>query len=125
MILSISFRDEFRFESLKKTTGHTQQELNLSRLCRAIGHPVRIEILSKIASKGECVRGEIIEVESLASSTVIQHLRELKKVGLIKGRIFGSGSCYCINWEQMDEFVANFEEFANFMNTAISRESEC
>jgi len=37
----------------------------------------------------------------LSQSTVSQHLKELKKAGLIKGNIDGPSVCYCIdekNW---------------------------
>jgi predicted transcriptional regulator len=35
----------------------------------------------------------------LSQSTVSQHLKELKNLGLIKGTIEGPSVCYCINTE--------------------------
>ena len=40
----------------------------------------------------------------LAQSTVSQHLKELKEIGLIKGEVEGAKSCYCINWKKVEEF---------------------
>ena len=91
------------------------KDVHISRLCRALGHPARIAILKTLASRQECVCGEIVDVMPLAQSTVSQHLRELKKVGLVKGRIFGTKSCYCINWETLDTLFNEFEDLASFL----------
>jgi predicted transcriptional regulator len=45
----------------------------------------------------------------LAQSTISQHLKELKQVGIIQGTIEGTSVCYCINkeiWSQL-EFSVN------------------
>jgi DNA-binding transcriptional ArsR family regulator len=62
-----------------------------------LGHPARIAILQFLASQKSCVCGDIVEELPLSQSTVSQHLKELKKVGLIKGDIEGPSVCYCID----------------------------
>ena len=37
-------------------------------------------------------------------STIIQHLRELKRAGIIQGRIFGAQCKYGLNMEILQEF---------------------
>lgn len=86
-------------------------DVTLSRFAKALGHPARLAILKVLAERKECICGEIVDIVPLAQSTVSQHLRELKKAGLIKGRIFGPKSCYCINWEGMNAFLEMFESF--------------
>ena len=44
-----------------------------------------------------CMVGNIVEQLPLSQSTVSQHLKELKRVGLIEGEIEGPRVCYCIN----------------------------
>ena len=44
-----------------------------------------------------CMCGDIVELLPLSQSTVSQHLKELKRVGLITGEIDGPKVCYCIN----------------------------
>ncbi|HMV42097.1 MAG TPA: metalloregulator ArsR/SmtB family transcription factor [Leptospiraceae bacterium] len=93
---------------------------NLSELAKSISHPARISILKTIAQKQECICGEIVEVLPLAQSTVSQHLKELKEIGLIKGEVEGVKSCYCINWKKVEEFEKEinklFQELYTFKN---------
>jgi DNA-binding transcriptional ArsR family regulator len=44
-----------------------------------------------------CMVGSIVDKLPLAQSTVSQHLKELKRVGLIEGEIDGPKICYCLN----------------------------
>ena len=73
------------------------RDIKLAALARALSHPARIAILRTLAKRNECICGEIVDVIPLAQATVSQHLKELKSVGLIKGEIDGSRSCYCID----------------------------
>ena len=75
----------------------------LADFAKALSHPARIEILQAISKKSECICGEIVEILPLAQSTVSQHLKGLKDIGLINGEIEGLKSCYCINWKKMEE----------------------
>lgn len=92
----------------------------LSAFAKALGHPARIAILRTIALKGGSVAGEIIEVKGLAPSTVFQHLRELKKANIIKGRIFGKRSQIEINWEFLTQNLITFESFSEFLKENYS-----
>jgi predicted transcriptional regulator len=58
---------------------------------------VRIKILKILNEKNVCMCGEIVELLPLAQSTVSQHLKELKRAGLVKGDISGPKICYCLN----------------------------
>ncbi len=69
----------------------------LAALTKALGHPVRIQIIRLLTRKESCVCGEIVEQIPLAQSTVSQHLKVLKEVGLIRGDIEGTSTCYCID----------------------------
>ena len=75
-------------------------------------------LMCLVRTFGECICGEIVGIVPLAQSTVSQHLRELKKAGLIKGRIFGPKSYYCINWEVLNQFRSAFEAFSGLMDVA-------
>jgi len=68
----------------------------LSTLCKAVGHPARVQILRLLARREECICGDIVEEVPLAQSTVSQHLKVLKEAGLIRGEIDGPRVCYCI-----------------------------
>jgi ArsR family transcriptional regulator, arsenate/arsenite/antimonite-responsive transcriptional repressor len=98
----------------------------LAEFAKAISHPARIAILQTIASKNQCICGEIVEVLPLAQSTVSQHLKELKNVGLIQGDIEGQKTCYCINWTRLEEFHESFSSLMNLLNkNKIYSKQEC
>ncbi len=82
---------------LSKTKEFTKSQNELASIAKALGHPARIAILQFLASQKACVCGDIVNQLPLSQSTVSQHLKELKKVGLIKGDIEGPSVCYCLD----------------------------
>ncbi len=64
---------------------------------KALGHPARQAILRYLSEIKTCVFGDISDELPLSSSTVTQHLKELKKIGLICGTVEGTRTNYCIN----------------------------
>lgn len=85
-------------------------EISVADFAKALAHPARVAILKTLAQRSTCVCGELVEVLPLAQATVSQHLKELKKVDLIKGEIDGAKSCYCINWEVFDLMIGEFTD---------------
>lgn len=75
----------------------TSNELRLSAMLKALGNPVRFRIMQHLAEKHMCITGEIVEFTTLAQSTVSQHLKVLREVGLIEGEVEGPATCYCIH----------------------------
>lgn len=82
---------------LSKTEEYTKTQNEIASLAKALGHPARVAILQNLAERKTCVCGDIVEELPLSQSTVSQHLKELKKVGLIKGDIDGPTVCYCVD----------------------------
>jgi ArsR family transcriptional regulator, arsenate/arsenite/antimonite-responsive transcriptional repressor len=75
----------------------TTDEEKLSRMLKALGNPVRFQIVQILAEKQNCITGEIVEFTTLAQSTVSQHLKVLSDAGIICGTIEGPATCYCLN----------------------------
>lgn len=82
---------------ISKTAPYTSDEVSTADFAKALSHPVRIRILELLAEKNVCICGELVELLPLSQATVSQHLKELKRVGLIKGEIEGPKTCYCLN----------------------------
>ena len=82
---------------ITKASEFTAYEVKLAEIAKALAHPARIKILKILAEMNVCMTGDIVNLLPLSQSTVSQHLKELKKVGLIKGEIDGPKTCYCIN----------------------------
>lgn len=68
----------------------------LAAFTKALGHPARVKILRILVRREACICGDIVEELPLAQSTVSQHLKVLKEVGLIRGDVDGPRVCYCI-----------------------------
>lgn len=86
---------------LVKNELFTKDEIELSEVGKALAHPARIKILKVLSELNICMTGDIVKLLPLAQSTVSQHLKELKRVGLITGEIDGPKVCYCINEEKL------------------------
>ena len=94
-----------------KTELFTNQQKRIADLAKALGHPARIAILMHLIQKNSCVCGDIVEEIPLAQSTISQHLKALKKVGIIHGEVEGVKTCYCINptvWAEMQGILSQF-----------------
>ncbi len=74
-----------------------------AELMKALGHPARIAIIELLAERDTCICGDITDELPLAQSTVSQHLKALKKAGIIKGEIDGVRTCYCLDEEGIEE----------------------
>ena len=68
----------------------------LASLAKALGHPARVQIMRLLVRREACICGDIVDEIPLAQSTVSQHLKVLKGVGLIRGDIDGPRVCYCV-----------------------------
>ncbi|MCE9598759.1 MAG: metalloregulator ArsR/SmtB family transcription factor [Spirochaetia bacterium] len=97
----------------------------LAEFAKAFSHPARIRILKTIGKRGECICGELVDVMPLAQSTVSQHLRELKSVGLIRGETEGVTSCYCIDWKTMNRYRSMMNDFFQEMESCQKSQDCC
>jgi DNA-binding transcriptional ArsR family regulator len=86
LLMAVSKKDEF-----------TQEDIWLADVAKALSHPARIRILKILNDIESCMVGNIVDQLPLAQATVSQHLKELKRVGLIQGEIDGPKICYCVN----------------------------
>ena len=88
---------------VSKITGFSIRQVRVAALFKALGHPARIAILEFLLEKQSCHCGGLVEELPLAQATISQHLKELKKVGLVKGVLEGPKTCYCINTDVWNE----------------------
>ena len=99
--------------AISKKEEFTREEIWLSDIAKALAHPARISILKILAQMNVCMCGEIVDLLPLSQSTVSQHLKELKRVGLINGEIEGPKTCYCINEELLEKLTKQLTKFLN------------
>lgn len=72
-------------------------DIQLAEIAKALAHPARIRILKILTDMNVCMCGDIVDQLPLSQATVSQHLKELKRVGLIQGNVEGPKTCYCVN----------------------------
>lgn len=84
--------------------GQMQDTELFAAMCKALGHPARVMIISYLQKMDRCLCGDIVELLPLAQSTVSQHLKCLKDAGLIKGEVEGPKTCYCLDRTMLEKF---------------------
>lgn len=73
-----------------------EADQRLAVLAKALGHPARVAIVRLLLRQQGCIAGDIVDHLPLAQSTVSQHLKSLKRAGLIRGEVDGPRVCYCV-----------------------------
>jgi len=69
----------------------------LAQMLKALGNPIRFQIVETLAERQTCITNEIVATTSLAQSTVSQHLKVLREAGLIRGEVEGPATCYYLD----------------------------
>lgn len=86
-----------------------QQELAL--IGKVLAHPARIAIIELLAQKKEIRTGNISDYLPLGRTTVSQHLKELKEMGIIRGTIDGLKVHYCLDVERLAAMQRRLNDF--------------
>jgi DNA-binding transcriptional ArsR family regulator len=109
-----------------KTEIFTEHQNRLAVVAKVLGHPARIAILQHLIKKNTCICGDLVEEIGLAQPTISQHLKELKKIGIIKGNVEGTSVCYCIDSQNWTEIATLFENlFGQFNENQNCTDSDC
>lgn len=66
-------------------------------MLKALGNPIRFQIVEYLAEKETCITNDIVKELPLAQSTISQHLKVLREAGLIHGETEGPATCYCLD----------------------------
>ena len=90
---------------------------------KALAHPARLQILQFLAQQDSCITGDISDEIPLGRTTVNQHIKELKQIGLIQGEICGAKTKYCLN----KKVVNDLKELINvyLKEISIDNNQEC
>ncbi len=109
----VSLFYEIQNEMITEKQHYTENQKKMARYAKAMAHPVRIFILDFLADNIDkcCYSGDMAEELPIARSTLSEHLKELKKSGLIQGEINPPYIKYCIrkeNWEEAKELFNVF-----------------
>lgn len=101
------------FMAVSKKEEFTQEDIWLADVAKALSHPARIRILKILNDMNSCMVGSLVDKLPLAQATVSQHLKELKRVGLIDGEIDGPKVCYCVNTKELTKAKSALDKLFN------------
>jgi DNA-binding transcriptional ArsR family regulator len=94
-----------------RTDAFNAELQELARFAKAISHPARLAILKFLAETKTCISGDISGSLPLSRSTVTQHLKVLKNLNLIHGKIDGLKVNYCLHSSSINDYLEKFEGF--------------
>ncbi|NCD00136.1 MAG: transcriptional regulator [Bacteroidia bacterium] len=90
----------------------------LAEFAKVLSHPARLAILKYLAETKTCISGDISDRLPLSRTTVSQHLKELRDMGLIHGEIDGLKVNYCLCSSTINKYLDGFSVFFNQIKTA-------
>lgn len=85
----------------------------IGQICKALGHPARIQIMTLLWKRDHRTCGEIVELIPLAQSTVSKHLLELKKANLVNIKNQGKKIIYTVD-------VDNIKRLKKYLTSYLS-----
>lgn len=87
---------------------HTEDQIALARLFKALGHPAGIAIVEKLLTHNSLNCKDLGDFIQLAQSTISEHVRQLHDVGILGVTVIGNNAFYYINkiaLEQMTDYI--------------------
>ena len=82
------------------------EQERLVAMFKALGNPIRFEILKYLVTHPGCITGELVDVLPIAQATVSQHLKVLREAAWIEGTVSGAAVSYCLDAESVAWFRA-------------------
>lgn len=100
---------------------------DLARFAKVISHPARLAILKFLAETKTCISGDISNYLPLSRTTVSQHLKELRNLGMIHGEIEGLKVNYCLCQSSINKYSMLFNLFFDplLSDTIFCSTAEC
>ncbi len=96
---------------MNKAENFDESLQELARFAKVISHPARLAIIKYLAETKTCMSGDISDYLPLGRTTVSQHLKELREMGLIQGDIDGLKINYCLKTDGIARFLELFDNF--------------
>ncbi|HEY1570362.1 MAG TPA: metalloregulator ArsR/SmtB family transcription factor [Pseudonocardiaceae bacterium] len=99
-------------------------EVRWAEMLKALGHPVRLGIMRRLAAEPETCACDFGDVFGLKQPTISQHLKVLREAGLVTTRRRGTQICYSVRPDAVLELTDTLGALtARFADTTASRAS--
>ncbi|MFA4851931.1 MAG: metalloregulator ArsR/SmtB family transcription factor [Bacteroidales bacterium] len=106
-----------------KSDQFKKQQQEIALMAKVFSHPARIAIIQLLAKKKEIKTRNISDFLPISRTTVSQHLKELKRLGVIRGTIDGLKIHYCLDMKHLAEIQKKYDDF--FKSTISSFLCNC
>ena len=103
---------------MNKSENFNRQLQEITRFARVISHPARLAILKYLAETKTCISGDISDSLPLSRTTISQHLKELRDIGLIHGTIDGLKINYCLCNDTIESYLDLFDDFFTLIKSS-------
>ena len=107
----MSYVCDIQHRNMRKPEVFDTELQELASFAKVISHPARLAILKYLSETKNCISGDISDKLPLSRTTVSQHLKELRDMGLIHGEIDGAKINYCLCSSSIEQKIALFHEF--------------
>jgi len=113
----MSYVCDIKQKIMRKPEVFDNELQELASFAKVISHPARLAILKYLAETKTCISGDISDKLPLSRTTVSQHLKELRDMGLIHGEIDGLKINYCLCGSTIAEHLDKFDSFFKTIKT--------
>lgn len=96
-----------------KTKDYSGKYYNLAKITKLLSHPARIQLLEVLMVKGYIKSEDMAEGFPIAFTSVTQHLKELRELGLVYKKFAGNGIAYYLNQEKFNELKKLILDYFN------------
>lgn len=92
--------------------------MDLRIMLKVLADETRWDLMNCLFEEDLCGRALAARLGSISESAVSQHIKKLKKVGLIKSEHRGYSACHKVNVEQLQKLQG---EISKFVNKALNK----
>ena len=83
-----------------------KKDQQMAQAFRALGHPVRLQIVRILNDEGACFAGDITRRLPVVASTASQHLKILREAGLVNDAADGPHRYYSVDKQALLDLKA-------------------
>jgi ArsR family transcriptional regulator, arsenate/arsenite/antimonite-responsive transcriptional repressor len=83
-----------------KTKDYSDYHHKIHKINKLLSHPARVQLLDILMTQGYCKSEDLMKGFPIAFTSVTQHLKEFREMGLIYKKYVDSGMVYALNEEK-------------------------
>lgn len=103
---------------------YTQDQIELARLFKALGHPARIAIIENLLEKGDLNCNDLRSFIQLAQSTISEHMKQLHEVGVLAVKVVKRGAYYQPVKEALEQITNYLGNLFHQINTTRKHDTQ-